>query len=394
MSVATLRDTGGRAPVADTGPARSPRPRVLVLSTSLLIHRTLRYTSFLVALAREFDVTVWSSSEPESDVPDGPADWQPFPPVRPFREFPYNVARRLNEFAWDATLEIPSRESIYRHTRRYPVAIRALRPVGQLIAALGLANALESRVERLLLLYPRSEEAARRLATTRPALVLTTGPFQFEQPAVVSAAKRLGVPVVALIPSWDNLSTKNRMVFGFDGYVVWSKGMRDELHAFYPQSREVPVHVTGAPQFDVFFQDRFRRSRQEFCASARLDPNRPFVVYAIGSPNFLKEHHGAIEMARRIERGDLGNVQLLVRPHPDIPVPGLEAAFREFGSSIVVQRTGEPDVVRSARRQDAAAILDWVNTFRHADVVVNLSSTVGIDAALCDRPVVNLDFDP
>ena len=39
-------------------------------------------------------------------------------------------------------------------------------------------------------------------------------------------------------------------------------------------------------------------------------------------------------------------------------------------------------------------IVEWVNTFRHADVVVNLSSTVTIDAAIFDKPVVNLDFDP
>jgi len=35
-----------------------------------------------------------------------------------------------------------------------------------------------------------------------------------------------------------------------------------------------------------------------------------------------------------------------------------------------------------------------VNTFRHADVVVNLASTVTIDAAIFDRPIVNLDYDP
>ncbi len=35
-----------------------------------------------------------------------------------------------------------------------------------------------------------------------------------------------------------------------------------------------------------------------------------------------------------------------------------------------------------------------MNTFRHADVLVNLSSTVVIDAAIFDRPVVNLNYDP
>jgi CDP-glycerol glycerophosphotransferase (TagB/SpsB family) len=48
----------------------------------------------------------------------------------------------------------------------------------------------------------------------------------------------------------------------------------------------------------------------------------------------------------------------------------------------------------TARAQDTDQIREWVNTFRHADVVVNLSSTVAIDAAIFDRPIVNLDYDP
>ncbi|HEX3102240.1 MAG TPA: hypothetical protein VHQ01_10625, partial [Pyrinomonadaceae bacterium] len=43
---------------------------------------------------------------------------------------------------------------------------------------------------------------------------------------------------------------------------------------------------------------------------------------------------------------------------------------------------------------DNDQIIEWVNTFRHADVVINLSSTVTIDAAIFDKPIVNLDFDP
>jgi CDP-glycerol glycerophosphotransferase (TagB/SpsB family) len=48
----------------------------------------------------------------------------------------------------------------------------------------------------------------------------------------------------------------------------------------------------------------------------------------------------------------------------------------------------------TARTQDESQVTEWVNTFRHADVVVNLASTVTIDAAIFDRPVVNLDYDP
>jgi CDP-glycerol glycerophosphotransferase (TagB/SpsB family) len=52
------------------------------------------------------------------------------------------------------------------------------------------------------------------------------------------------------------------------------------------------------------------------------------------------------------------------------------------------------DLALNARSQDEIQIKEWVNTFRHANVVINLSSTVAVDAAILDKPVVNLDYDP
>jgi len=111
-------------------------------------------------------------------------------------------------------------------------------------------------------------------------------------------------------------------------------------------------------------------------------------------PNLTRGHHGATAMAEPVVAGGLGDVQLLVRPHPQFDRGAEAAALRGFGRRVVVQSTHAPDVKVDHRSQDLAQIRDWVSTFRHADVVVNLSSTVTIDAALFDKPVVNLDYDP
>lgn len=368
--------------------------RFVILSTSLLTERMLTHTDFLDVLGSRAAVTLWSTARGVSaDRARGLAAVEPFPAVRPYREFPYNYLRRLNEFTWDATQKIPSRLSMARH-RRYDTSIRALKSPARLLAAAGLAQPLEDRLERLLLGYPRSPEGLDRLRRLNPSALLTTGPFQFEQPAIVAAARQLNIPTLALIPSWDNVSTKNRLVFKYDGYLVWSEWTRRELHEFYPQSRQVPIYVVGAPQFDVFFQERFRQSREVFCRSQGLKADRPIIVHAIGSPNFLHEHHAALEMARRVAAGELGDVQLLVRPHPIHDRAEFGGLFRAFGPNVVVQQTADAHTPLEARAQDQGQIVEWVNTFRHADVVVNLSSTVAVDAAIFDRPVVNLDFDP
>jgi hypothetical protein len=211
---------------------------------------------------------------------------------------------------------------------------------------------------------------------------------------VVAVAKNLGIPTLALIPSWDNISTKNRLMFRYDGYLVWSAQAKRELHEFYPQTRNVPVYVVGAPQFDLFFQDRFKLSRAEFCAAQGLKPDLPIIVYAISSPNVFSEYHGALYLAEKVARGELGDVQMIIRPNPIHDFEEVAELIRKFSPRVIMQQTSESGLALTARTQNERQIIEWVNTFRHADVVVNLSSTVAIDAAIFDRPVVNLDYDP
>jgi hypothetical protein len=377
------------------------KPRVVVLSSSLLTDRMFRYTGFMRTLAENARPSIWAMSARKGEERqwgrDASVDVETFPQVRGFREYPYNYLRRLNEYVWDYYQKPPSRLSMTRHVKdkMVPWNIQVLKAPARVLAAARAHQVFEDQLEKLLLSYPRSVEAEKRFKTSRPDVVVTTGPFQYEQPAVASAAKTLGIPVMSLIPSWDNLSTKGRMVFKYDGYMVWSERSREELHYFYPASKDVPVYVVGASQFDVFYQDRFRRSRQEFAASLGLRADLPIVVYAVGSPNFLPgEKVGAIDMAERVDRGELGDVQLVVRPHPIHDNAEMVEAFRKFSSRIVLQHTAEAGTPLVARSQSETQIVDWVNTFYHADVVVNLASTVTVDAAIFDRPVVNIDYDP
>lgn len=374
--------------------------RIVLLSSSLLTDRMFLYTNFLNVLSERCDVTVWAASRRSLQLQqtwqDAPVVVEEFPEIGSFREFPHNYFRRLNEFIWDYRHQAPSRLSMMRHIRdrNYSTPVRALKLPARALAMLRTERIVENRLERLLLSYPRSREAHERLLAERPSMILTTGPFQFEQPAVVAAAMNLDIPTLAMIPSWDNLSTKNRMVFKYDGYMVWSEQRKEELHHYYPYTKDTPVYVIGAPQFDVFFQERFHQTREEFCEKSGLRPDRPIIVYAVGSPNFLKEHHGALYLAKKIAAGELGDVQMIVRPHPIHDRGEMRDLFAPFFPRVVLQHTSEVDIPLPERTQDVNQIVEWVNTFRHANVVVNLSSTVTVDAAIFDCPVVNLDFDP
>ncbi len=359
------------------------------------------YSACLERLTEQADVEVWATSAANPDQAEVwrhcPAQVVRFPTIGSFREFPHNFLRRVNERAWDYRLQLPSRLSMNRHERDPDSSLfnRCARAVGSIVGALGLHRAFERRLEKILARHSRSAEAEARFTSRRPDAVVTTGPFWFDEPAVTAHAMRKGIPVLAMIPSWDNVTTKNRLIFQPDGFVVWSEQTRHELLAVYPDSFDKPVFVTGAAQFDVFRQSRFEESREVFCRRHGLRPELPVVVYALGSPHFIRgEHFGALNLAQRIHRGDLGDIQMLVRPHPNKDNAELIAQFAQFSPAVVVQQVARPGTKLNERSQREAEILDWTSTFRNADVVVNLSSTVTVDAALFDKPVVNLNYDP
>src|SRR5205809_6705998 len=106
----------------------------------------------------------------------------------------------------------------------------------------------------------------------------------------------------------------------------------------------------------------------------------------MGSPNLIREHYGALEFAARVARGDLGEVQVLVRPHPVFHADAAIASLGAMGPRIVVQRVRGDGEIAGPRGGGERDVREWVNTFRHADVVVNLSSTITVDAAWFDRP--------
>ena len=377
-------------------------PTLLAMSPTVLIDRVYLHTDFLSVLNQGCRTTVWSSSADDPSFRPlwerTGADFHPFPSVAPLKGFPHSILRRVNDYAWDLRIPSASKQSMNRLLGRGQTSwvTRWAGRGARFVHLLGQESRIERLVERLVVGQTRSPDARAWLDRHKPSAVFTTGPFQYNEPAVVAQAKAMGIPIIALIPSWDNLSTKNRLIFDYDAYIVWSEAAKADLHHFYPQARNRPVHIVGAPQFDLFFQDRFRQSREEFAESQGLDPKRPILVYAIGSPNFLKgEPQGALDFAKRVAAGELGDAQLIVRPHPLHDQGEMETLFQGFEGQALVQRpSGDSDPGPGYRGQDEGQIRQWVNTIRHADVLINLSSTVAIEAALCDRPIVNLDYDP
>lgn len=243
--------------------------------------------------------------------------------------------------------------------------------------------------------YPHVDDYERLFARLGVALVVSTVPHVPAEAPPVLVARRRGIPALAWINSWDNLTSKPAYYSGYDRYLVWSERMREEVLRYYPEAGGRPVVATGVPHFDWYRRPEMRWTREELFARLGLDPARPLILHAAATPHLAPaEHQIARRLAEEVEAGRLPRrPQLLVRLHPgdagrrflDLPrngsvrlhVPG------ERGGGQLAAFCPTPEDNR-----------ELVSSVAHADVVVNLASTITLEAALLDRPVVNLAYDP
>jgi hypothetical protein len=211
------------------------------------------------------------------------------------------------------------------------------------------------------------------------------------------AARSLGIPTATFIFSWDNLTSKGRIAAPFDHYLVWSDLMRQELLKYYPDVAPHRVHIVGTPQFDPYADRSLLWSRDEFFRRIEANPARPLICYSGGDTGTNPEDplHVAILMglvrSGRIKR----QPQVLVRPAPVDEGSRYRAVRAEYPEMIFAQPawldTEPGNWARCIPKAEDVQFL--ANLTHHADVNVNLASTMTLDFAIHDRPVVNVAFD-
>ena len=227
----------------------------------------------------------------------------------------------------------------------------------------------------------------------RPVLVVAANPgLVFSEVPLLRTARRRGVRSMAIDPSWDNFTNKLIPVRQVDRLVVWNDIMKDQAMALHGYRAEA-IRVAGAPQFDPHF--RARTPRADFFRRIGADPSRRLIALTT-TPRSLYSHHDHVlgTLVAAINSGRLAGAQVLVRLHPRDEVD----AYRAF--------TNLPNVIIEKPFRDTVKVADGLavdvmpehqkhlgDTLCHADVVVNVASTISVEACIFDTPVVNICFD-
>jgi CDP-Glycerol:Poly(glycerophosphate) glycerophosphotransferase len=220
-----------------------------------------------------------------------------------------------------------------------------------------------------------------RLRRERPAILLANIQMHAVVPFIVGG-RRLGLPLVGHVASWDHTVGKGIVVPDLGRYVVQNDVMREDLVRFHGIERDRIV-VTGWPQTDVFSR---RRPRSEFDALLQelgLDPGRPVVLVMGNTPTNAPFERKFVE--RLVDWWEAGETRerfsLLFRPHP---------RDREWRDRFAPALSRKGIAVQEASFTDIEAL---ATLLQHGDVVVSNAGTILLDALVNDRPAVCILYD-
>ncbi len=364
----------------------------LFLKNSLFISDLLR-TKYIEYLSSHYRVVIFSSIRPEKEhYFSSPnieyVDWKIQSP-KLFAWFKFLRTNCIREFDQVSSLQFYYGSPAFKNDKR----ARILRFLSQPFAK-WLTTEFFTKLEMFFLGHsPLFEKYCREY---QPALIITATPgIQIFDAEPILFGRKLGIPTLATNFSWDNLTSFKCVRMRKPDYLfVWNEIIKEsavKLHKFAPER----ITVTGAMRFDRYFDPAFKiPSREEFLRSKNLDPTQKTILFATAGrkSKFQAEVIRTILGWRR--RGVLPQVNLLIRVHPFDDINH----YQEFIGldNVCLEAAGKARSYRDDRAVIEIDDQDFLNlkaTLAHADINVNYKSTISLESALFDKPVINF-VDP
>lgn len=245
---------------------------------------------------------------------------------------------------------------------------------------------------------PLDEEAASLLKKYNPDLVIIPDIVFGPDRVFLRAAKRLGFRVAGMARSWDNLVTKGFVQVLPDKLIVYTPTMVEEAIKYVGMKKE-NIFMAGPPQFDIYFKN-YDMTREKFLGKFGIDPAKKVVLCA---PFFDRYTSSAViiinDLVKAVEEGRLPkNTHIFVRYRPATPLikDGLLAKSQNLtitepcAKKFDVYNLQTPEEDFEWTKDDIELL---VHSLNFSDVVINTVSTLSIDAAVFDKPVINVRFD-
>ena len=233
----------------------------------------------------------------------------------------------------------------------------------------------------------------------QPELVVTSTPGWRLDRYVLREAYLRNIPTAAVIVGWDNPSSYSLSGAPMDWINCWSAVQKEELIQGSDWHSE-QVNVGGIPSYDGYFQKKWLMKKEEYYQLHQLDPGRKLIAYASSFVTYAPNFNNIKALADLIENDELDvPCQLLIRLHPNhfLDEPLYESEREKVRQLVVncrfvklvepVPLGGELGYYSGEDMPEKSSMMEY------ADVFTTVYSTMVVEAAIHNRPIVSVCID-
>lgn len=233
----------------------------------------------------------------------------------------------------------------------------------------------------------------------QPDLIISSTAGWRQDRFILREANNRGIPSVMTVIGWDNPSAHGIPGADVDYAIVWSEVHRWELSAGYDWPKE-KIFIGGMPLYDGYLKDLWLMPREEYFQMHGLDRNKKLIAYAATALSISPNLHIIEELIRIIAEKKLSvPAQLLIRLHPNHYKP--HKHYQEEREKIFEAARGCPDVHVVAPKALAGGLPRYsgedfpekASMLAYCDVLVTIYSTMVLEAAIKDKPLVSCCID-
>src|SRR3989344_3035590 len=266
-----------------------------------------------------------------------------------------------------------------------------LAPLKRIIAGtLGKIDFVKSKIVPSLHLRIFNERPFREIFDKyQPSLVLIPHLYGWYDTLVLSEARRRGIKSIGMASGWDHLD-KYFLPFKVDMLMAQSNQIKRAAMEFQ-NYRPENISLVGYPHFDFIEDRKYEMSREAILESLNFPKDSKFILYVSNSTYCPDEPEVIDEILKWADEKRFGDdVYLVIRPYS-----GGRGQDKEFDRKKFEKFENHPRV-RFYKREfwgDLEKSIYFVNIMRHADVVIAVYTTMALEAAVLDRPLVATAFD-
>jgi hypothetical protein len=232
-----------------------------------------------------------------------------------------------------------------------------------------------------------------------PDLVVASTPGWRIDRYLLREASARDINTAAVVVGWDNPSSYSIPGAKVNWINCWSEIQKKELVAGsdWPAER---VHIGGIPSYDGYFRGEWLVPREEYFRMHNLDPDRKLLSYAASFVSFAPNYRNVEALARLVASDGLSEPsQLLVRLHPnhfmDVHLYAEERKkIHRLAQELPNVHVVEPvPLGGSLGYYSGEDMPEKTSMMAYSDVFLTVYSTMVVEAAVHERPIVSLCLD-